>query len=85
VRTNIVIDEALMQNAMRGAGFKTKKEAVEEGLRLLARRNHYREVLKWEGRLLWDDQPASEVVGTPKKSSGVQATARAKVRRAVPA
>jgi antitoxin ParD1/3/4 len=57
MRTNIVIDDDIMQAAMRGSEFKTKKEAVEAGLKLLARQNHYREVLKWEGKLQWDDQP----------------------------
>ncbi len=57
MRTNIVIDDDIMQAAMHGGGFKTKKEAVEAGLKLLARQAHYREVLKWEGKLHWDDQP----------------------------
>ena len=57
MRTNIDIDDDIMQAAMRGSEFKTKKDAVEAGLRLLARQAHYREVLKWEGKLHWDDQP----------------------------
>jgi antitoxin ParD1/3/4 len=57
MRTNIVIDDDIMQAAMRGSDFKTKKEAVEAGLKLLARQAHYREVLKWEGKLHWNDQP----------------------------
>jgi antitoxin ParD1/3/4 len=59
MRTNIVIDDDIMQAAMRGSEFKTKKEAVEAGLKLLARQAHYREVLKWRGKLHWDDQPDS--------------------------
>ncbi|NJM42977.1 MAG: type II toxin-antitoxin system VapB family antitoxin [Brachymonas sp.] len=57
MRTNIDIDDAVLQAAMRGSEFKTKKEAVEAGLKLLARQAHYREVLKWRGKLHWDDQP----------------------------
>lgn len=57
MRTNIEIDDEVMAAAMKGGQFKTKREAVEEGLRLVARRNHAREVLKWEGKLHWDDQP----------------------------
>ncbi len=57
MRTNIDIDDDIMQAAMRGSEFKTKKDAVEAGLKLLARQAHYREVLKWEGKLHWDDQP----------------------------
>lgn len=41
VRTNIVIDDELMDAAMKAGGFKTKRDAVEEGLRLLARRAAY--------------------------------------------
>ena len=54
MRTNIVIDEALMAQAMKAGPYKTKKEAVEAGLQLLARRAAYREILKWEGTLRWE-------------------------------
>jgi antitoxin ParD1/3/4 len=59
MRTNIEIDDDIMQAALRGGAFKTKREAVEAGLKLLAQQAHYREVLKWEGKLHWDDQPSS--------------------------
>ena len=55
MRTNIVIDEALMSKAMLAGGYKTKKEAVEAGLELLARQAAYREVRKWRGKLQWTD------------------------------
>lgn len=54
MRTNIDIDEALMGEAMKAGPFQTKKEAVEAGLKLLARQAAYREILKWEGRLRWE-------------------------------
>ncbi len=54
MRTNIVIDEALMAEAMKAGPYKTKKDAVEAGLRLLARQAAYREILKWEGKLKWE-------------------------------
>jgi Arc/MetJ family transcription regulator len=54
MRTNIVIDEALMAEAMKAGPYKTKKEAVEAGLRLLARQAAYREILKWRGKLKWE-------------------------------
>ena len=44
MRTNIDIDDNLMAAAMQGGQYKTKREAVEDGLRLIARRNHAREV-----------------------------------------
>ena len=54
MRTNIVIDDALLAEAMRAGPFTTKKDAVEAGLKLLARQAAYREILKWEGRLKWE-------------------------------
>ncbi len=54
MRTNIDIDDELMAEAMKAGPFQTKKEAVEAGLRLLARQAAYREILKWRGRLKWE-------------------------------
>ena len=57
MRTNIVIDDRLMKEAMRASGAKTKREAVEHALRLvvqLKRQERLRELrgkLKWEGDL----------------------------------
>ncbi|MBC7376358.1 MAG: type II toxin-antitoxin system VapB family antitoxin [Burkholderiaceae bacterium] len=61
MRTNIEIDDDLMEGAMRAGHFKTKKDAVEAGLKLLSRQAAYREILKWEGKLQWDedDEPAA--------------------------
>jgi len=58
MRTNIVIDEALMAAAMRAGPFKTKKDAVEAGLKLLARQSAYRDILALRGQLRWEDAPA---------------------------
>lgn len=75
MRTNIVIDEALMAQAMKAGPYKTKKDAVEAGLKLLARQAAYREILKWRGKLKWEGdesidwtQPAS----TPTPALEVQ-------------
>jgi Arc/MetJ family transcription regulator len=38
MHTNIVIDDALMAEALRATGLRTKRQVVEAGLRLLARR-----------------------------------------------
>ena len=54
MRTNIDIDDALMSQAMKAGPYQTKKEAVEAGLKLLARQVAYREVLKWRGKLKWE-------------------------------
>ena len=58
MRTNIDIDDELMAAAMAAGGFKTKREAVEEGLRLLGRRKTYDGLLALRGKLQWDDSDA---------------------------
>lgn len=55
MRTNIVIDDKLMAAAMAAGGFKTKREAVEEGLRMIKRRKAYDALLAAYGTLHWDD------------------------------
>ena len=35
MRTNVVIDDELMEKAMNASGLKTKKDAIEAGLKLL--------------------------------------------------
>ena len=58
MRTNIDINDDLMAAAMAAGGFKTKREAVEEGLRLVSRRKVYDGLLALRGQLQWDDSDA---------------------------
>ena len=53
MRTNIDIDDALMQAALKASGAKTKKEAVEIGLRTLLRLHEQVEVRRFRGKLDW--------------------------------
>jgi len=53
VRTNIVIDDKLMRDVLRTTGMKTKREAVEEGLRILLRLKNQEEIRKARGKLVW--------------------------------
>jgi antitoxin ParD1/3/4 len=55
MRTNIVIDDKLMADVMASGDFKTKREAVEEGLRMLKRRKAYSAIRAARGTLFWDD------------------------------
>ncbi|MBS0312862.1 MAG: type II toxin-antitoxin system VapB family antitoxin [Proteobacteria bacterium] len=57
MRTNIDIDDALMDAAMRAGPFASKREAVAAGLQLLARKAAYRDILALRGQLQWDDEP----------------------------
>jgi Arc/MetJ family transcription regulator len=54
MRTNIVIDDKLMAEALRASGYETKKEAVEQGLRLLVQRYRQQEIRKLRGKVRWE-------------------------------
>lgn len=53
MRTNIVIDDKLMRDTLRSTGLKTKREAVEEGLRTLLRLSKQAEIRRFRGKLEW--------------------------------
>ncbi|MGD0488288.1 MAG: type II toxin-antitoxin system VapB family antitoxin [Syntrophorhabdales bacterium] len=53
MRTNVVIDDDLMESALRASGKKTKKEAIEEGLRLLVRMKDQERIKGFRGELKW--------------------------------
>lgn len=42
-----------MRDALRASGLKTKREAVEEGLRTLLRLKRQQEIRKFRGKLAW--------------------------------
>ena len=54
MRTNIEIDDKLMSDALRFTGAKTKREAVELGLRTLVQLSKQVEVRKMRGKLQWE-------------------------------
>ena len=54
MRTNIVIDDELMQEALKVSGFKTKRQAVEEGLKLLIQRKKQASIRSLRGKLRWE-------------------------------
>ena len=51
--TNIVIDDELMRDALRATGLKTKKEAVELGLRTLLRLKSQQQIKTLRGKINW--------------------------------
>jgi Arc/MetJ family transcription regulator len=53
MRTNIVIDDKLMRDALRATGLKTKRQAVELGLRTLLRLSRQSEIRRFRGKLDW--------------------------------
>ncbi|MBS0588217.1 MAG: type II toxin-antitoxin system VapB family antitoxin [Proteobacteria bacterium] len=54
MRTNIVIDDQLMNEVIKLTGAKTKKEAVELGLLTLIRIKKQEEIKRHRGKLKWD-------------------------------
>jgi Arc/MetJ family transcription regulator len=53
VRTNIIIDDKLMQDTLRATGLKTKRAAVETGLRTLLRLRRQENIRRFRGKLDW--------------------------------
>ena len=53
MRTNIVIDDELMKEALRATGLRTKREVVEHGLRTLVRLGSQQEIRRLRGKLKW--------------------------------
>jgi Arc/MetJ family transcription regulator len=69
MRTNIVIDDQLMRDAMQASGARTKREAVEIGLRTLVKLGQQERIKALRGQLFWEgdldslrqDQPVASV------------------------
>jgi len=53
MRTNVMLDDDLIRTALKLSGFKTKRKAIEEGLKLLVQLNLQRDVRSFRGRLKW--------------------------------
>jgi Arc/MetJ family transcription regulator len=54
MRTNITIDDDLMQAAMQATGVKSKKETVALGLQTLVRLYQQQNIRNFKGKLQWD-------------------------------
>jgi Arc/MetJ family transcription regulator len=59
MRTNIVIDDRLMRDTLRATGLKTKREAVEQGLRTVLRLSKQSEIRRLRGKLHWQGDLSS--------------------------
>lgn len=54
MRTNVVIDDELMSEAQRLSGIQTKRQVVEEALRLLIQMYEQSQVRELRGQLAWN-------------------------------
>ncbi len=52
-RTNIVLDESLVNAALRATGLKTRRELVDYALRELIRRESQKKILELKGKVSW--------------------------------
>ena len=71
MRTNIDIDDALMAEAQRVSGQPTKKQTIEEALRLMIRLRRQEEVGLAFGKYRWRGNLAQS-----RKGRGIIANAR---------
>jgi Arc/MetJ family transcription regulator len=53
MRTNVVVDDNLMTSALKASGLKTKKGAIEEGLKLLVQVRSQKAIKGFRGKLKW--------------------------------
>jgi Arc/MetJ family transcription regulator len=54
MRTNVEIDDDLMKEALRLTGLKTKRAAIEAGLRMLVRVKRQEDILHLAGKVHWE-------------------------------
>ncbi len=54
MRTNVVIDDQLMERALRSSGCRTKRAAIESGLRLLVQVHAQRKLRELKGKVAWE-------------------------------
>jgi Arc/MetJ family transcription regulator len=53
LRTNFVIDDQLIKTALKLSGLRTKKDAIEAGLRLLVQFKRQAKIKDFRGKLKW--------------------------------
>lgn len=59
MRTNIVIDDRLMREALKASGLDTKRAVVEAGLRLLIQLKAQTGIRRLRGRVVWEGSLAA--------------------------
>ena len=54
MRTHIMIDDELMSDVLKLTGIKSKREAVEQGLRILLALKQQEKIKQFKGALKWE-------------------------------
>jgi Arc/MetJ family transcription regulator len=70
VRTNIEISDELIEEALRVSGLKTKRAAVEAGLRALIRLSRQKKILDLAGKVQWEGNLDQSREGRFPRDSG---------------
>ena len=53
-RTNIILDEKLVDNCMKATGIKTQKALIDHALRELLRHENQIKLLELKGKITWN-------------------------------
>ncbi len=54
IRTNIVLDKQLLDEALQSTGIKTRRELLDYALRELVRHKQQRRLLDLKGKIQWE-------------------------------
>ena len=54
MRTNVVVNDDLMNKAKKITGLKTKRAVIEKGLDMIISVYEQNEILKYKGKLKWE-------------------------------
>ena len=55
MRINVIIDDQLMNAALKTSGLKTKKDTIEAGLKLIIQFSGQKVIREYRGKLKWYD------------------------------
>jgi Arc/MetJ family transcription regulator len=80
MRTNIEIEDELMREAMRSSGKRTKRAAVEAGLRLLVQTRAQGKIRRLRGKIRWQGDLEASRLGRGTEESGTTSKGREKAR-----
>jgi Arc/MetJ family transcription regulator len=54
MRTNIVLDNELVNNCIKATGIKTKKSLIDHALKELLRHKKQKKILELKGNITWE-------------------------------
>lgn len=54
MRTNVVLDDSLLDSALRLGGLKTKKATIESALKLFIQIKGQKKIKKLKGKIHWE-------------------------------